>query len=73
MKFFEQLQQLVNLMKKFLSERIIEINDQKYFLDDGLKKRIITHEEEKVKLIWEAHKIGHEGIEKTYQRLYFFS
>ena len=62
-------EQLVKLMKKFLSERIIEINDQKYFLDNGLKRRIITHEEEKVKLIWESHRIGHEGIEKTYQRL----
>jgi len=23
----------------------------------------------KIKLIWEAHRIGHEGVDKTYQRL----
>jgi len=62
-------EQLVSMIKKFLNERITEINDQKYFMESGLKRRIITNEEEKVKLIWEAHKIDHEGIEKTYQRL----
>ena len=29
-------EQIIELMKKILSERIIEINDQKYFLDNGL-------------------------------------
>jgi len=59
---------LTEFMKKFIDDKIFEIDNNKYFWDNGTYRRIIE-EEEKIKLIWEAHRIGHEGVDKTYQRL----
>ena len=56
-------------LKKFIKDKIFEIDNKKYFRDNGTYRRIVEEYEERIKLIWEAHKIGHEGFDKTYQRL----
>ena len=65
----EDNNELAEFMKKFIDNKIFEIDNNKYYRDNGVYRRIVEEEEEKIKLIWEAHRIGHEGVDKTYQRL----
>jgi len=56
-------------MEKFLEQNIIEENGERYIKDKDNYRKIIEKEEEKFKLILQAHNIGHEGFDKTYERL----
>jgi len=56
-------------MKKFLTERIITINDKTYIKDRGKLRLVIDDYLEKIKIIGMAHRIGHEGLQKTYDRI----
>jgi len=60
---------LLDFMKKFIDDHIIEENGNKYIKTDGKYRKIIETQEEKFNLILKAHSIAHEGFEKTYQRL----
>jgi len=56
-------------MQKFINDHIITIEGIKYLKEKDKLRKIITTNEEKFNLIWKAHAIGHEGFEKTYERL----
>eukprot|EP00833_Pecoramyces_ruminatium_P012186 jgi/Orpsp1_1/1186218/evm.model.d7180000048967.1 len=43
--------------------------DLRYETDGNHYRKLVTDTKEKLKLIFEAHEIGHEGYYKTYQRL----
>jgi len=60
---------LSKTIKEFLDEKITIIDGEEYFLDGNTYRKLITDTPEKVKLILNAHTIGHEGYNKTYQRL----
>jgi len=60
---------VTEFMEKFLEENIIEENGEKYIIDNGQYRKIIEKEEDKFNLILKAHSVGHEGFEKTYERL----
>ena len=60
---------VTEFMEKFLEENIVEENGEKYIIDNGQYRKIIEKEEDKFNLILKAHSIGHEGFEKTYERL----
>lgn len=64
-----QENELTEFMKKFIDSKVFEIDGNKYFREDGTYRRIIENDEEKANLIWKAHNIGHEGINKTYHRI----
>jgi len=57
-----------SLLKKF-EEKFSRINNEEYFIDGGTFRKVIKEDKEKIKLLLEAHRIGHEGIFKTYNRL----
>jgi len=50
-------------------DKFIVINNEEYFKDDGKLRKVIKNQDEKVDLILKAHKIGHEGVFKTNNRL----
>jgi len=56
-------------MKKFLNDRIVTIDNKTYIRDQGNLRLIIDDYLEKIKLIGMAHRIGHEGVRKTYERI----
>ena len=56
-------------MQKFLNDYIISIDGEEYMKENDRLRKIITLNEEKFNLIWKAHAVGHEGFEKTYERL----
>jgi len=56
-------------MKKFLTERIVNIDNKTYIRDHNKLRLIIDDYMEKIKIIGMAHRIGHEGIQKTYERV----
>jgi len=56
-------------MQKFINDHIITTEGIKYLKEKDKLRKIITTNEEKFNLIWKAHAIGHEGFEKTYERL----
>jgi len=60
---------LSRVVKEFLEEKISTIDGIEYFVDGNTYRKLISDINEKVKLILEAHCIGHEGYNKTYQRL----
>ena len=45
------------------------INNEEYYLDNGSYRKVIDYDKRKLQLILDAHKIGHEGVFKTYNRL----
>ena len=57
-----------NLLSSF-KDKFVIINGEKFFKDDGKLRKVIYNEKERIKLILSAHKIGHEGVFKTYNRL----
>ena len=65
----QQQVSVTEFMEKFLEENIIEENGEKYIIDNGQYRKIIEKEEDKFNLILKAHSVGHEGFEKTYERL----
>ena len=48
-------------MYKFLTEKIVKI--------DNKLRKIIDDPYEKIKIITKEHRVGHEGIQKTYERI----
>ena len=60
---------LSKVIKEFINEKFTVIDGEDYFIDNGNYRKLITDENERFKLILEAHNIGHEGYYKTYQRL----
>jgi len=56
-------------MYKFLTEKIGKIDNKLYFRDDNKLKKIIDNPYEKNKIITKEHRVGHEGIQKTYERI----
>ena len=60
---------LSKVVKEFIEEKFTVIDGTEYFIDGNNYRKLITNLNEKIKLIWEAHQIGHEGYYKTYQRL----
>ena len=60
---------LSKTIKEFMEEKFTNIDGVDYFIDGNSYRKLITESTEKLKLILEAHKIGHEGYYKTYQRL----
>jgi len=60
---------LSRVIKEFINEKFTKIDGTDYFIDGNNYRKLITDTSEKVKLILEAHGIGHEGYFKTYQRL----
>jgi len=60
---------LSKLIKEFIEEKFTTINGDEYFVDGNNYRKLITDTKEKIKIIFEAHEIGHEGFFKTYQRL----
>jgi len=60
---------LSKVVKEFMEEKFTTIDGIEYFVDGNTYRKLITDTNEKVKLILEAHGIGHEGYNKTYQRL----
>ena len=56
-------------MKRFLTERIVNIDNKTYIRDHNKLRLIIDDYMEKIKIIGMAHRIGHEGIQKTYERI----
>eukprot|EP00833_Pecoramyces_ruminatium_P001389 jgi/Orpsp1_1/1175421/evm.model.c7180000053771.1 len=65
----EEDENLAKFMKEFLDEHIITLDDKKYIIINGQRRRIIENNEEKLQLMLKAHSIGHEGLAKTYERL----
>ena len=57
-----------NLLSSF-KDKFVIINGEKFFKDDGKLRKVIYNEKERIKLILSAHKIGHEGVFETYNRL----
>jgi len=60
---------LSKVIKEFLEEKFTVIDGVEYFIDGNNYRKLITNTEEKLKLIFAAHNVGHEGYYKTYQRL----
>lgn len=56
-------------IKQFLEKSFVNIDNEKYLKTNGELRKVIQSNEEKIKLILDAHCIGHEGTEKTYERL----
>jgi len=56
-------------MKKFLKDRIVTIDDKTYIRDKDKLRLVIDDYIEKIKIIGMAHRIGHEGLQKTYDRI----
>jgi len=56
---------LINKIK----EKFITINGEEYYVDNGTFRKVIKDDRYKVKLIMDAHEIGHEGVFKTYNRI----
>ena len=60
---------LSKVIKEFVEEKFTIIDGNEYFIDGNTYRKLVTDLNEKLKLILEAHQIGHEGYNKTYQRL----
>ena len=60
---------LSKVIKEFINEKFTKIDGVEYFIDGNNYRKLVTETDEKLKLIFEAHKIGHDGYYKTYQRL----
>jgi len=58
-----------SILKELIDEKIVQIDGDKYFKDGNYYRKIISDENEKFQLILKAHAVGHEGWEKTYERL----
>jgi len=56
-------------MYKFLTEKIAKIDNKLYFRDDNKLRKIIEDPHKKIKIITKEHRVGHEGIQKTYERI----
>ena len=57
-----------NLLTKF-KDKFTIINNEEYYKDHGKLRKVIKNQNEKIDLILKAHKVGHEGVFKTYNRL----
>jgi len=60
---------LSKVIKEFIEEKFTNIDGTEYFIDGNTYRKLVTDTNERIKLILEAHNIGHEGYHKTYQRL----
>eukprot|EP00833_Pecoramyces_ruminatium_P016401 jgi/Orpsp1_1/1190433/evm.model.d7180000078941.1 len=60
---------LTKVIKEFIEEKFTTIDGEDYFIDGTTYRKLVTDVNERIKLILEAHEIGHEGYYKTYQRL----
>jgi len=49
--------------------KFITIDNEEYYADNGTLRKVIKDDKQKIKLVMDAHKIGHEGVFKTYNRL----
>ena len=65
----EETSNIAEFMRTFIDDHIITIDGIQYLKEKDSLRKIITTNEEKFNLIWKAHAIGHEGFEKTYERL----
>jgi len=52
-------------MKKFLKDRIVTIDDNTNIRDKDKLRLVIDDYQDKIKIIGMAHRIGHEGLQKT--------
>ena len=57
------------LINKFLNEKFFRIDDVLYFKDSNNYREVVEDETKKIELILKAHQVGHERVEKTYERL----
>ena len=60
---------LSKVVIEFMEEKFTKIDGIEYFVDGNTYRKLITNINEKVKLILEAHGIGYDEYNKTYQRL----
>ena len=60
---------LSRVVEEFINEKFVTLDGEEYFVDGTNYRKLITDTTEKIKLILDAHNIGHEGYYKTYQRL----
>jgi len=65
----EQIYELNKFLEEFIRQRIVIINNIKYYKQGNILRKVIEDEIEKWNLISQAHTIGHEGTYKTYHRL----
>jgi len=56
---------LSNTIKDFINEKFVTIDSENYFVDGNDYRKLITDQMDRVKLILEAHKIGHEDYYNT--------
>ena len=56
-------------MYRFLTEKIVKIDNKLYFRDYNKLRKIIDDPYEKIKIITKEHRVDHEGIQKTYERI----
>ena len=56
-------------IEDFINQRIIEIDGENFYKQNGRFRKIVKDEKERFQLIEIAHAVGHEGIYKTYHRL----
>jgi len=69
MKEIENEKFVSEFMKKFLTDRIVTIDNKTYIRDKNNLRLIIDDYMEKIKIIGIAHRIGHDGIQRTYERI----
>jgi len=60
---------LSKVIHDFINEKFTTIDGIDYFIDGNNYRKLVTDLNERIKLILEAHNIGHDGYYKTYQRL----
>jgi len=63
----EENSHIADFMKQFIDDQTID--NEKYLKENDHLRKIVNTNEEKFNLIWKAHAVGHEGFEKTYERL----
>jgi len=59
-----------SLLVKF-KENFITINNEKYYMDKESQnlRKVVENNNSKIDLVLKAHRVGHEGVYKTYNRL----
>ena len=65
----ENEEYISKFMKKFLKDRIVTIDGKTYIRDNNKLRLVIDDYLEKIKIIGMAHRTGHDGVQKTYNRI----
>ena len=60
---------LYKIIHNYINEKFTTIDGAEYFIDGNNYRKLVTDLNERIKLILEAHNIGHDDYYKIYQRL----